>query len=173
MTEILDIVNENDEVIGQAARNEVKEKGLICRMVFIGFYTPDKRVILQRRSMMKKLAPGKLTSTVSGHVESGMNYNDTAVKEAFEETGVTIDPAKLISLGVTYSVLSDVAMRASYIYPYEGSIDDLKIEENEGAGFEIMTIDEFKQKRTDNPEDLTPFMLSELGTAMINHIENI
>ncbi len=171
MTEFLDIVNEQDAVIGRAERSEVKEKGLICRMVFVGFYTPDKRVILQRRSMMKKLAPGKLTSTVSGHVESGMNYDDTAAKETFEETGITIDPTKLISLGVAYSVLSDVAMRASYIYPYEGSIDDLKIEENEGTGFEIMTIDQFRQKHTDNPEDFTPFLLSELGTEMINQIE--
>lgn len=171
MTEMVDIVNEQDEVIGTVERGEVRAKGYIARMVFVCFYTPDKKIILQRRSMLKKIVPGKLTSTVSGHVESGMSYDDTAVKESLEETGIAIDPSKLISLGVTYSVLSDAAMRALYIYPYEGSINDLKVEEGEGAGFEIMTIDEFKQKRLSDPDDLTPFLLSDQATEMVNRIE--
>ena len=173
MAEILDIVNEKDEVIGRANRNDAREKGHIYRMVFVGFYTPDKKIILQRRSLSKKVLPGKLTSTVSGHVESGMSYDDTAVKESLEETGIAIDPNKLISLGVTYSVLSDTAMRALYIYPYEGSINDLKVEEGEGAGFEIMTIDGFRQKCLSDPDDLTPFLLSDLAIDMVNHIESV
>lgn len=173
MTEMVDIVNEHDEVIGTVERSEVRAKRYIARMVFVCFYTPDKKIILQRRSLSKKVLPGKLTSTVSGHVESGMSYDDTAVKESLEETGIAIDPNKLISLGVTYSVLSGAAMRALYIYPYEGSINDLKVEEGEGAGFEVMTIDEFRQKCLSNPGDLTPFLLSGLTTEMISRIERV
>ena len=71
MSEILDVVNENDEVIGQAERDEVHSKGLLCRLVYVRFYTTDGKVILQKRSASKKNDPGKLTTTVSGHVASG------------------------------------------------------------------------------------------------------
>lgn len=38
LLEILDIVNENDEVMGQATRKEIHEKGLLHRVVEIWFF---------------------------------------------------------------------------------------------------------------------------------------
>lgn len=167
MTEILDIVNENDEVIGQIDRDK-KNDSYIIRVVFIGFYTYDKKIVLQKRSMQKKNNPGKLTASVSGHVESGMSYEDTAVKEALEETGVAVDPDKLVSLGV---FLEDNVMRAVFAYPFDGSIDDLKIEEGEGDGFVLMDVSELRRKREESPETFTPFILSKPGKLLLDYIE--
>jgi isopentenyldiphosphate isomerase len=50
MSEILDIVNDNDEVIGQAERDEVHRIGLVCRLAYVCFYTAGGEVILQKRS---------------------------------------------------------------------------------------------------------------------------
>lgn len=100
MAELLDIVNEKDEVIGQVERDDASGVKHIYRTVFIGFYTSDKRIILQLRSQVKIYNPGKLTTTVSGHVESGYSYDEAAIKEGFEETGVVIDLSKLEKVGV-------------------------------------------------------------------------
>jgi len=178
MAEILDIVNDKDEVIGQMEREEVHAKGAICRMVFVLFYTPDKKIILQRRSLSKKSNPGRLTTTVSGHVESGASYDETAIKETFEETGVTIDPSKLTNLGVEYAGYTERdyisnAMRGLYLYEFNGEVTDLKIEVGEGEGFEIITTDEFWRRRTETPNDLSLYLLDALGEKMIRTIESL
>src|SRR5690349_1257950 len=100
MSELLDIVNDRDEVVGQAERDEAHRLGLVCRLVYVYFYTEDGHIILQKRSMTKKNDAGKLTTTVSGHVASGQSYLEAAVREAHEETGVEIDISKLTDLGV-------------------------------------------------------------------------
>lgn len=166
MAELLDVVNENDEVIGQIDRND-KTAEHIIRMVFVGFYTPDKKLILQRRSKTKKVYPDRLTSTVSGHVESGHTYDETAVKETHEETGVKIDPTKLINLGTRFTGNS---MRATYAYPFDGSIDDLVIEEGEGAGFIEMGIEDLDIDRIENPDRYTPFFQGEEATKLIKYV---
>lgn len=176
MTEFLDVVNERDEVIGQEEREEVHRQGLICRMVFVLFYTPDKKIILQRRSMSKKSNPGKLTTTVSGHVSSGDTYDQTALKETFEEAGVHIIADKLESLGVLYAgyvegeYISN-AMRGLYLYEFNGDVRDLKIEAGEGEGFEMMTTDEFWERQARSPEDFSNYMNDALGAKMVKAIE--
>lgn len=169
MTEILDIVNEHDEVIGQIERSK-KDDSHIVRVIFIGYYTPDKKIILQKRSQQKKNNPGKLTASVSGHVESGMSYEDTAVKEALEESGIVIDRENLISLGVMFG--GDV-MRAVFAYPFDGNIDDLKVEEGEGDGFVAMDINDLKHELADKPDKFTPFFSSPAGASLIDYIEQV
>lgn len=169
MTELLDIVNDNDEVIGQIERDDLDKAKHLFRMIFIAYYTPDKRIILQLRSMIKKNNPGKLTTTVSGHVESGMSYDETAIKEGFEESGVEINPDKLHHLGV----FRTDAMRAVYAYPYDGEPDDLMIEDGEGAGFIAMPIPELRQERINNPDQFTQFVRSGVMTKLIDYIETV
>jgi 8-oxo-dGTP pyrophosphatase MutT (NUDIX family) len=170
MAELLDIVNEHDQVIGQIERDDANKAKHIFRMVFIGFYTPDKHIILQLRSLAKKNNPGKLTATVSGHVQSGQSYDVTALKEGYEESGITINPANLKSLGVMFG---GDAMRAMYAYPFDGTTEDLKVEEGEGAGFVAMSIPALRKERNENPDKFTPFILGEAGTALIEYIEGM
>lgn len=169
MAEILDIVNVNDEIIGQIDRDDPEKERHIVRVVFVGFYTSDKRVILQRRGALKRNA-GKLTATVSGHVESGSTYDETAVKEAFEESGIRIELSRAANLGVMLD--SDInVMRAIYAYPFDGDLDDLTIEEGEGAGFVAIPLDDLKHERVANPDRFTGFIRSPAGKRLLDHIE--
>lgn len=168
MTEILDIVNENDEVIGQIERSHPDKEKHMVRVVFVGFYTPDGQLILQRRGPNKKGA-GKLTTTVSGHVESGWSYDDTAVKESSEETGVTVDPSKLHFLG---TFPTDV-MRAVYAYPFTGEVTTLEVEVGEGDGFVAMHIDTLQHEITHSPDLFTPFFQTKAAVALIDYIKSV
>ena len=88
--EIFDVVNERDEVIGQAPRQEVHARGLWHRAVHVLVFNQRGEVFLQKRSMLKDTAKGKWDSSSSGHVDSGEDYDTCAVRELREEIGLTV-----------------------------------------------------------------------------------
>ena len=170
MAELLDIVNDRDEVIGQIERDDRVNEGHIIRMVFVGFYTPDKEIILQRRSQKKRSSPGRLTSTVSGHVSSGQTYDQAAIRETYEETGIVIDRPLLQPLGV---LLGGHAMRAVYAYPYADPIERLQVEKDEGDGFVKIAVDRLLRERLSHKDSYTPFINSDAGTVMLDYIQHL
>jgi isopentenyl-diphosphate delta-isomerase len=145
---MLDLVNENDEIIGQALRSEIHDKGLKHREVHVWFITPDKRIIFQKRAANKETWPNMLDATAGGHVELGMDYDQAALAEVSEETGlnvalqdlVFIDKYKSRSFDEVTGKTNDV-FRAVYGYAYSGKLDDLKIEDEMGAGFKAYPVE--------------------------------
>ena len=98
--EIFDIVNERDEVIGQARRQEVHARGLWHRAIHVLVFNARGEVFLQKRSMLKDTAKGKWDSSTSGHVDRGETYDATAVRELREEIGLQVlePPARVFKL---------------------------------------------------------------------------
>jgi isopentenyldiphosphate isomerase len=88
--EIFDVVNERDEVLGQATRSEVHAQGLIHRAVHVLVFNSRGQVFLQKRSMAKDKSPGRWDSSASGHVDSGEDYDTCAVREVQEEIGLNL-----------------------------------------------------------------------------------
>lgn len=86
--EIFDVVNERDEVIGQAPRQEVHARGLWHRAVHVLVFNARGEVFLQKRSQLKDTAKGKWDSSSSGHVDAGEDYDTCAVRELREEIGL-------------------------------------------------------------------------------------
>ena len=161
MAELLDIVNEQDQIIGQMERAEVHRRGLTCRNVQIFFVTPAGEIILQKRSLTKKSYPGRFTSTASGHVTSGESYLEAAIKETLEETGVQLAATDLHHLGTVHlrhaerpDHISD-SMRSIFAYRFPGTIADLQIEEGEGEGFVTMSFNVFHAEVKTNPDQFT------------------
>src|SRR5712671_4334508 len=88
--DIFDLVNERDEVIGQAPRQEVHARGLWHRAVHVLVFNARGEVFLQKRSMKKDIAAGKWDSSSSGHLDSGEDYDACAVRELREEIGLEL-----------------------------------------------------------------------------------
>lgn len=89
MEDIFDIVNERDEVIGQAPRSEVHAKGLLHRASHIWIFNRKGECLFQMRSPNKDRFPSTWTSSVSGHVDSGETHLQAALREIREEAGLT------------------------------------------------------------------------------------
>ena len=88
MSEIFDIIDQNDNVIGQASREETHKKGLLHRVVDIFIFNSQGEILLQKRSEKKDTNPGLWTFSAGGHVESGNGWLETACKELQEELGI-------------------------------------------------------------------------------------
>ncbi len=99
-SEIFDIVNDSDKVIGSASRNEVHKRGLKHRSVHLLIFNKQGSVLLQKRSIEKDTYPGTWDSSVSGHVDSGENYDEAVIRESWEELGVKFEgiPEKIFKV---------------------------------------------------------------------------
>jgi 8-oxo-dGTP pyrophosphatase MutT (NUDIX family) len=87
--EILDVVDVDDRVVGQAPRGEVYARGLRHRCVFIQARDATDRVFVHRRTPTKLVFPSLYDMFVGGVVGTGESYDDAALREAEEELGVS------------------------------------------------------------------------------------
>jgi 16S rRNA (adenine1518-N6/adenine1519-N6)-dimethyltransferase len=71
--ELFDVVNERDEVIGQAPRREVHRRGLRHRAVHVMIFDRRGRVFLQKRSARKDCHPYRWDSSAAGHLQVGVD----------------------------------------------------------------------------------------------------
>ncbi len=87
--EQLEIVNEKGEVIGLAPRSVIHgNPSLIHRVVHVLVFDSESRLLLQKRSLNKDVAPGKWDTSVGGHVGPGETLSLSARREMEEELGI-------------------------------------------------------------------------------------
>ena len=98
MTEYFDKVDQNDNVVGKISREEAHELNLMHRAVHVFIKGQNGKWLLQKRSVKKDLDPLLLTTSCSGHVDSGESYADAAVRECKEELGLTISSQDLTEI---------------------------------------------------------------------------
>lgn len=87
--EILDIVDEQDRVIGQSPRGAAYAQGLRHRCVFIEARDARGHLFVHRRTSTKLVFPSRYDMFVGGVVGAGESYDDAALREAEEELGVS------------------------------------------------------------------------------------
>mgnify|MGYP001439654077 CR=1 FL=1 len=165
MEEKLEVVNEKDEVIGSASREEIHQKGLLHREVHVYFVTADNHIIFQRRGWHKDTYPGLLDATVGGHVAPGESYLGTVIRETAEETGLKLAPQdfRLIlknrrrsfdeKTGATNNCLGE-----SYLYLFSGRAEELRVEAGDGAGFEAWSFEDIEKADADASAGFIPYI---------------
>jgi 8-oxo-dGTP pyrophosphatase MutT (NUDIX family) len=85
--ELLDIIDKDDRVAGQAAKSVVHDKGLRHRVGAVLLQRQDGRYLIPTASEIKAEAGG-LYHSAAGHVLSGESYLECAKRELLEETGL-------------------------------------------------------------------------------------
>jgi 8-oxo-dGTP pyrophosphatase MutT (NUDIX family) len=87
--ELLDIVDAEDRVTGQAPRGEATARRLRHRCVFVQARDADGRIFVHRRTAQKLVFPSLYDMFVGGVVGAGESYGAAAKREAEEELGVS------------------------------------------------------------------------------------
>jgi isopentenyldiphosphate isomerase len=113
-----DIVNEQDEVVGQASKEEFSEGELICRVAFVMLTNRSGELLLHQRSARKKAYPLYWSGAAAGHLHSGETYEEGARRELREELGIEV-PLELV--GKFYSP-PDREMVAIFLGSYDGPV---------------------------------------------------
>lgn len=180
LMQMLEVVDENDSVVGLENRTKVHQEGLLHREIHIWFITPQGEIIFQHRSKNKDTYPDKLDATVGGHVEPNTSYEETAVKECKEETGIDIDLSKLLFLAKLrkksfdeVTGLTNNTIRSQYAYLYDGSVSDLQVEEGKAEGFEAWKIDQLSNLSEEDKSRFIGLILSEEMLKLFNKAKEV
>ncbi|MER5213452.1 NUDIX domain-containing protein [Streptomyces sp. NPDC002838] len=145
--EILDIVDENDQVIGRSPRGEAYAKGLRHRCVFIQAVDTEGRLFVHRRTPTKLVFPSLYDMFVGGVVGAGESYDDAALREAEEELGVTGLPSPDYLFKFLYD---DGAGRSWWSAVYEVRCDlPVRPQAEEVAWHEFLPEDEVERRLRD------------------------
>ena len=139
--ELLDVVDENDQVVGVKTRGEIHTEGLMHRAVHILVFNPRGELFLQKRSMLKDEQPGKWDTSAAGHVDSGEDYLDCARRELAEELGIVVGhpPQHLFKLPATPATGYEHCN--VYRYDHDGPLDLQPEEIDDGAWIDPADMD--------------------------------
>lgn len=151
--EIFDVVNDRDEVIGRRSRREVHRLGLNHRAVHILVFNSRGELFLQKRSMKKDRHPGVWDSSASGHVDSGEDYDTSAVRELEEEIGLKI--AKPLQRLFKIPACAETEQEFVWIYRCE-SEGPFTLNENEIERGEWFSAEHISRWTNERPQDFAP-----------------
>lgn len=116
--EIFDVVDQDDQVVGQASRKEVHQRGLLHRSVHILIFNSKGELFLQKRSMAKDENPGYWDTSAAGHVDAGEGYDNCAHRELAEELGIKVDLKEIGQFSACPETYSE------HVRVYTGTSDD-------------------------------------------------
>lgn len=121
MPEILDIINSDDQVIGQATRGEIYEKKLMFRVAHVMVRNSKWDFLLQRRAAHIS-SPLYWTISAGGHVHAGETYEEAAIRELAEEVWIRASEVREI-----WKFFHDANGLPKLISVFEVTTDDIPI----------------------------------------------
>lgn len=150
--ELLDVLDENGNYTGRAEERQIVHSDGLWH-IHVGVWIMNKKgeLLFQKRSMEKKVNPGKWSRT-GGHVDSGETPLEAIQRETYEEIGVKIptDEFKLLSIRKEEVYLTNYkVINRHFIYSYfalvDYKIEDYSMQEEEISDLKYMTIEEMEE----------------------------
>jgi isopentenyldiphosphate isomerase len=94
--ELLDVIDEDDRVVGRADRAEMRARNLLHRAVYVLVLNGRGALFVHQRTVTKDVYPAYWDVTVGGVVAAGEDYATAAVRETREELGITNPEPRLL-----------------------------------------------------------------------------
>ena len=167
--DIFDVVDTSDNVVATAPRWQVHAEGLRHRASHIIIYCQSpqgRKLLLQKRSANKDLYPNLYTTSCSGHVDSGEDYNTAAVREMFEETGLKVKISELTPI-CKISPCAETGNEFTQVYEfYCAENTNFSPPPSEVEKLEWILLDDFFKLTKTNPELFTPSFLCVMRSAL-------
>lgn len=150
MEEVFDVLDESGFRVGPTRRRaDVHAEGLVHRAIHVWLFDAAGQVLIQRRGTDVDHMPGYLSPSTGGHVDAGEASQVAAIRETFEETGLSLKPGQLIYL---FSHRNDITVHEGYrdhqfndVYFAQADfgLEDLVVETGKGEGFFLLAPEAF------------------------------
>ena len=126
MAEVLDIFDERFNKIGVEDRDVVHKEGYWHQTFHCWIITKHDGknfVLVQKRALAKKTAPGKYDFSAAGHLLAGETKED-GIREIQEELGIKVSTSKLIDLGIRISSSGTPGVKCNREYCHVCLLED-------------------------------------------------
>lgn len=148
--EWFDVVDDEDRVVGRRLRPDVHRLGLLHRAVHVFVFNSAGQVFLQKRSQSKDAWPGAWDTSVSGHVDSGEDYDTAARRELGEELGIRDS----VSIEPLFKIDACVESGQEFFWVYRTKWEGpLELHPEEIERGEWLTSEEIDSRLKETPED--------------------
>lgn len=87
--EWLDVLDDDNRVIGRELRSVVHQRGLRHRGADVFLFTREGKLLVQTRTLTRATFPGALDCSAAEHVQAGEDFLQAALRGMREEIGVT------------------------------------------------------------------------------------
>ena len=148
MDELIDIVDENGNYTGKTClKSEAHKHGYFHPTIHVWLYTSNKKILLQKRALSKKVFPGLWDISVAGHIAAGENIITGALREVKEEIGFDILPENLHKIGTRKHMVNhpngiiDNEFHHVFIAELTIPIEDLTLQVEEVAELKLFNLE--------------------------------
>ena len=177
--ELFDILNEDGSKTGAIKERKVAHReGALHGTVHIWIVRENEKsgydVLLQKRSDHKDSHPGCYDISSAGHISAGDEIMESALRELWEELGLSVQPEHLESFGTTHVKFEktfygkrfrDNEISSDFVYRQPVDIDKLNLQESEVSEVRWMDYEECRQKVAQGsmPNCINPEEFEKLG----------
>ena len=154
MDELIDILTpEGKPTQKTALKSEAHKNGWFHATVHIWLFTSDKKILLQKRALTKKVFPGIWDISVAGHIGAGEEILEAAKREIFEEIGLELEEKDLIKIGTRiHQVIHENGIQDNehhhiFIAELKVPVSALTMQEEEVAGLKLWNLTVLKQTK--------------------------
>ena len=175
MDELIDILTPEGKSTGKTAlKSEAHKKGWFHATAHIWFFTSDKKILLQKRALTKKVFPGIWDISVAGHIGAGEEILEGAKREVFEEIGLILEDKDFIKIGTRIhqvnheNGIQDNEHHHVFIAELKTPISELTMQPEEVAGLELWDLKVLKE--TKNLENVLLPRFHEYYVSVYNKI---
>ena len=125
--ELVDLIDEDDRVVGRADRHDMRTRNLLHRAVYIFVTNSSGQLFVHQRTATKDIFPAFWDLTVGGVVGSGESYADAATRELCEELGIANATLRLLG-PLRYEDAATRLLGAVFLAIHDGRVT-LQVEE--------------------------------------------
>jgi isopentenyl-diphosphate delta-isomerase len=156
--EWLVLVDDNDKELGLDTRENChKGMGRRHRAFVVFLYDKDGRMLLQRRSMKKKLWPAFWDVSVTSHVYKGESYEGAGIRRSRQELGVEVKKLDR-KLDYTYFAKFGDYCENEFCVLLTGKLEGVpQPNPDEIMETKYVTMDDLAADMSKNPDQYTPW----------------
>lgn len=153
--ELLDIIDECGNPTGEVMEKEkVHDLNLLHFEIGVFVMNYEKEILLQKRAATKRFNPNKW-GLCAGHVDSGEEIEDTALREVEEEIGLKIPLNELYLLEKKEVIRRETNSHLTRIYYIVCNDENFNIQTEELSEVKWFSIDDVIERIKNNDESLT------------------